>query len=296
MTNEESIAFALFQHLPKEIRDMIWNYALPEQQIIEVYLDYQNPSNSHGECQARRMWVTDLRRATISLLYVNREARNIVSESYERIPFSDKKQNKQPPKYRYFWINLQKDVILLRGKPALSLSFHPSRDLGLPYEWFCRIQNFGLHAKGYESCWGRDHHFLIPEFADLSLTIMSSFYVRFPSVKNLSFIIDGRDLQTDGPEMLLKPEMIKAAQDKESGREKALEFLASMRTLLETKHSDLKIPEMHIRLLAYGQNTGKFQRHWNYRKGRCRILHRDGGVYGYENISDLSDLFGDLEH
>ncbi|KAI1074440.1 hypothetical protein F5B20DRAFT_574139 [Whalleya microplaca] len=98
----QTLSFPQFSRLPLELRDQIWEYALPEPRVFEV-LDSPCPTRSRTEHSGRLLFADIRNEPPPGIAHVCHDAREAVSRRYKPVVFSGTVKH----------LDLRRDIILL---------------------------------------------------------------------------------------------------------------------------------------------------------------------------------------
>lgn len=271
--------FNIFPSFPREIRLQIWMLASPDPRIIDLTLRNSEGGLLYGRYSAAKgpwFWTTG---STISLplLQVNHEARNTTLESYS--PTSIREKNGLS--WRAAYIDFKRDTLYRaceRFDPLFQ--FQQAYDIIIenPSTWTCNTTKLALPLtviredfwKSYHRTLGGFQDFNHPDGRKYAIRCILSILLRFPAIKQLFLVIDGRDDQFGGVPEIVEPSESYADYDDPTGHIIALKAISLIVDDLRNNHPNINLPRIDLALFTNGDNTS-LERRWYYDYAECQI-------------------------
>ena len=278
-TDETSIGkmeFHCFSKLPKEIRQEIWRFALPEPRFIE--LTARNQERPH-RIYRRAGKATEVLWTALSppllLLNVNHEARQTTLESYE--PSAAWDQSATP--WRRAYVNYSKDVLYFTADSLQALLHFLNGDAApqmlVPLN-LAKVSTLSVEARfGHRYCENRRTLQPSDDCRGRSRAIrnLGALFATFPKLKRLLFVIDGRDSGFGGPDHLVKATEEHEDYSLPNGREAMMHWTSQLIEEVGSRNPGLLVPAVGLSLLVNGSGHSEahLERRWDYSRAECEV-------------------------
>jgi hypothetical protein len=271
-----SSTFHLFPMLPRELRYLIWKFALPDSRVVELSLaGKHNPeSGLRGMYDRERSWYwrsTSSGCLVFPLLCTTHEARDVALGSYQVLAAFD--QSQAP--WRRSYLDYLRDKLYFSKQ-----SYEHFLDVrtGLFKYLRCspvrpdKIRSLAISSKG-PYWWGDTERslqqFTDPEDREVAIQYLASVFEIFTALDEFMLVIDGRSARFEGPDELVEPNSEFKDFYCANSREQFLEWIPGIVEDLKSQQPNLKIPPVRLALLINGRDTANVQRRWDYHSSNC---------------------------
>jgi hypothetical protein len=279
--------FHLFPLLPKELRLDIWNLAFcAESRVIEPHFthkDYPTPSLAfYGVLKWRSystasdppgsvIWTSQAITAP-PLLFVCHESRDFLSGSYQKVNICD--QSSQP--WQNTYVNWSNDTIYVSPHDLEMLHRTATTQRAL---WINEVRNLAVQAGGKRisgiprtTRYTRYLNLSNNYSQDTAVLHIMWLAITFPSLRQITVILDGRHESFCGSTELFEPTPEFEDHLHTDGRTMALQRILDLEEHLWVQKPKLINLQIRLGVLINGRFSSELERRWIYSAGGCLFV------------------------